>query len=65
MTILFRHDLVVASEHNGGESRVCDALKHSTLCLFRILIEEGFLVDSYDWRSRRYVVSVRHDRRHC
>ena len=42
MVILFCHDLL-ASEHSGGESRVLDTLEHSTLCLFRILIDEGFL----------------------
>ena len=42
MATLFCHDLV-ASEHNGGESRVRDALEHSTLCLFRILIDKDLL----------------------
>ena len=42
MAVSFCHDLV-ASEQNGGESRVRDTLEHSTLCLFRILIDTGFL----------------------
>ena len=33
----------MASEHNGGGSRVPDTLVHSTLCLFWILIDKGFL----------------------